>query len=82
MTDHFYVLQYHLYTLALHRYLTLRVLDYDYGRHFGGVFYIFLRGVSATDGSTESTVPARKKNSSRLWRMRCSMFNVDLVGTP
>jgi len=50
MTDHFYVLQYHLYTLALHRYLTLRVLDYDYGRHFGGVFYIFLRGVSATDG--------------------------------
>ena len=50
MTDHFYVLQYHLYTLALHRYLTLRVPDYDYGRHFGGVFYIFLRGVSATDG--------------------------------
>ncbi len=46
MTQHHYGLQYHLYTLALHRYLAWRLgAEYDYERHFGGVFYIFLRGV-------------------------------------
>jgi exodeoxyribonuclease V beta subunit len=29
----------------LHRYLKLRLPDYDYERHFGGVFYLFLRGI-------------------------------------
>nr|MDA3785525.1 PD-(D/E)XK nuclease family protein [Deltaproteobacteria bacterium] len=40
-----YSLQYHLYTVALHRYLASRLDDYAYQHHFGGVFYIFLRGV-------------------------------------
>ncbi|HEB94842.1 MAG TPA: exodeoxyribonuclease V subunit beta [Sedimenticola thiotaurini] len=40
-----YWLQYLFYTLALHRYLRLRLPDYDYDRHFGGVFYLFLRGM-------------------------------------
>ncbi|MFH0922419.1 MAG: exodeoxyribonuclease V subunit beta [Fibrobacterota bacterium] len=39
-----YFLQYHLYVLALHRYLSVRLKDYDYERCFGGVYYIFLRG--------------------------------------
>lgn len=30
---------------ALHRYLRHRIADYDYDRHFGGVIYLFLRGV-------------------------------------
>ena len=46
MRDNFYFLQYHLYTLALHRYLQVRLPGYDYKNHFGGVFYIFLRGLS------------------------------------
>jgi exodeoxyribonuclease V beta subunit len=46
MRDNFYFLQYHLYTLALHLYLTLRLPGYDYAQHFGGVFYLFLRGLS------------------------------------
>jgi exodeoxyribonuclease V beta subunit len=49
MIDHRYDLQYQLYTLALHRYLQHRLQDYDYQRHFGGVFYLFLRGM---DGSS------------------------------
>ncbi|MEW8349035.1 MAG: hypothetical protein AB2687_21405, partial [Candidatus Thiodiazotropha taylori] len=36
---------YVLYTLALHRYLRLRIPDYDYEKQFGGVFYLFLRGM-------------------------------------
>ncbi|MFZ1827792.1 MAG: exodeoxyribonuclease V subunit beta [Candidatus Competibacteraceae bacterium] len=46
-----YVLQYLIYTVALHRYLRLRVVGYDYERHFGGVFYLFLRGMDPALGA-------------------------------
>jgi exodeoxyribonuclease V beta subunit len=45
MKDELYVLQYHIYTLALHLYLKLRHPAYDYARDFGGVAYVFLRGL-------------------------------------
>jgi exodeoxyribonuclease V beta subunit len=47
MVQHRYDLQYQLYTLALHRYLSTRLPDYDYERHLGGVFYLFLRGMQS-----------------------------------
>ena len=40
-----YFLQYYIYTAALDKYLSQRIKDYDYSTCFGGVFYIFLRGV-------------------------------------
>jgi exodeoxyribonuclease V beta subunit len=40
-----YTLQYLVYTLAVHRFLGQRVVGYDYDRHFGGVYYLFLRGM-------------------------------------
>jgi len=46
MSDHHYFLQYHLYVVALHRHLASRLADYDYERHFGGVYYLFLRGMA------------------------------------
>ncbi len=49
MVDHRYDLQYQLYSLALHRLLKQRLPDYNYDHHFGGVFYLFLRGVSKND---------------------------------
>jgi exodeoxyribonuclease V beta subunit len=45
MAGELYPLQYLLYTVALHRHLRLRVPGYDYERHFGGVRYLFLRGI-------------------------------------
>ena len=47
MLNSFYFLQYHLYTVAADLFLSRRVPGYDYEKHFGGVFYIFLRGVDA-----------------------------------
>ncbi|MCW7754293.1 exodeoxyribonuclease V subunit beta [Desulfobotulus sp. H1] len=47
MAVHLYTLQYHLYVLALDRYLRLRLENYDYERDFGGVAYVFLRGVDS-----------------------------------
>ncbi len=46
MTAHHYFLQYHLYVVALHRYLTRRLPGYDYDQHFGGVYYLFARGMA------------------------------------
>ena len=50
MGEQFYILQYHLYVIALSQYLKMRIPNYDYDRHFGGVFYIFLRGVDPESG--------------------------------
>ncbi len=46
MREHGYHLQYLLYLTALHRLLRLRLPDYDYDRHVGGAFYLFLRGMT------------------------------------
>lgn len=45
MSEHGYWLQYLVYVLAVDRYLAQRIPGYSYERHFGGVFYLFLRGV-------------------------------------
>lgn len=45
MEREFYLLQYHLYAAALHLYLHRSLPGYEYERHFGGVFYLFLRGI-------------------------------------
>jgi exodeoxyribonuclease V beta subunit len=44
-----YDLQALIYTLALHRWLRFRLgADYDYARDFGGIRYLFCRGLDAT----------------------------------
>ena len=40
-----YHLQYLLYLTALHRYLRVRLPDYDCDLHLGGAFYLFVRGM-------------------------------------
>ncbi|MCP3852266.1 MAG: exodeoxyribonuclease V subunit beta [Gammaproteobacteria bacterium] len=44
--DNYYDLQYLLYSLALHRYLKSRKPDYDPQAHFGGIHYLYLRGMN------------------------------------
>jgi exodeoxyribonuclease V beta subunit len=50
MSNDFYILQYHLYTLALYQYLWVQLPGFDYEKDFGGVFYIFIRGVDPDHG--------------------------------
>jgi exodeoxyribonuclease V beta subunit len=45
MVKEFYFFQYHIYCVALNLYLKKRIPGYSYEKNFGGVFYIFLRGV-------------------------------------
>lgn len=42
----YYDLQYLLYSLALHRYLENRLDAYTPQQHFGGVYYLYLRGMA------------------------------------
>jgi len=46
MHDHNYGLQYWIYTMVLHRFLLATLPDYTYEQDFGGVFYLFARGMS------------------------------------
>ena len=46
MQQHHYDLQYVLYALALHRYLRAQLQNYQPEKHFGGVYYFYLRGMS------------------------------------
>ena len=48
---HQYDLQYLIYTVALCRYLKQRISNYSFDEHFGGVCYLFLRGMQGTTGS-------------------------------
>jgi exodeoxyribonuclease V beta subunit len=54
MDEAAYRLQYLLYSVALDRYLARRLPGYDADLHFGGVLYLFVRGLRpgwcATDG--------------------------------
>lgn len=45
MIERHYWLQYLIYTVAVHNYLQSIVPEYDYDTHFGGVYYLFLRGM-------------------------------------
>ncbi len=45
MNENNYHLQYMIYTYAADRFLKSRMPGYEYDKHFGGVIYLFLRGV-------------------------------------
>jgi ATP-dependent exoDNAse (exonuclease V) beta subunit len=61
MEQHNYHLQYHLYSVALHRYLKYRIKDYSYKRDFGGCYYLFFRGMEgqATLGHEDAAAKGR-----------------------
>jgi len=44
--SHYYDLQYLIYSVALHRYLGQRLHNYNPQQHFGGVYYLYLRGMA------------------------------------
>ncbi len=48
MQSEHYDWQYLIYCVALHRYLKMRLPNYQYTQDFGGVIYPFLRGMNGT----------------------------------
>ena len=64
-----YPLQAHLYLVALHRYLSWRLPDYDPTEHLGGYAYVFLRGVPAAVEAPEAGVPGVLVDTPPLERL-------------
>ncbi|HPU51441.1 MAG TPA: UvrD-helicase domain-containing protein, partial [Burkholderiaceae bacterium] len=73
VAEHAYALQFCLYSLALHRLLSVRLPGYQPATHFGGVFYLYLRGVSpgaaAGPGGARPGVYAARPSDRLLARM-------------
>ena len=67
MKDSLYDLQYHLYTVALDKFLRQRIPEYDYETHFGGVHYLFLRGLD--DSRPEYGVFYHRPEKSTIERL-------------
>ncbi|MBF0472046.1 MAG: PD-(D/E)XK nuclease family protein, partial [Gammaproteobacteria bacterium] len=66
MSQHHYDLQMMIYTVALQRYLQLRIPDYSYATHFGGSYYLFLRGMWSDVGAERGVYFYRPEEAQ--WR--------------
>ena len=55
MQGNYYDLQYLIYSLALHRYLAAQMPNYQVEQHFGGVYYLYLRGMNNNKANVDLT---------------------------
>jgi exodeoxyribonuclease V beta subunit len=58
-----YDLQYRLYALAVHRHLAARLPGYAYDTHFGGVYYLFVRGMRPANAAATGVFFARPERA-------------------
>lgn len=70
-----YDIQGHLYSLAMHKFLATCKHNYSYQKHFGGYFYVFVRGLS-TDNLTNGV------HFYRPSEQRMKSMEVIVNGTP
>lgn len=66
MTGSNYHLQYLIYTVALKRFLSQRIPNFNYETHFGGVLYIFLRGVRV---NSETGIYYQKPSEELIYKI-------------
>lgn len=64
--EHFYDLQYLIYALALHRQLQFLIPNYSVEQNFGGVYYFYLRGMTADTNYRGSGVYHRQITEAEL----------------
>ena len=64
MEDHHYPLQAMFYCVALHRFLSMRVSDYDIERDLGGAGYLFVRGMVGS----QTPLSNGTRNGVLAWR--------------
>lgn len=69
MAEHRYDVQAMLYALALHRHLRQTLPDYDPATHFGGVGYLFLRGMAEPDATPGQGVWFARPDAATLTKI-------------
>ena len=67
----YYDLQYLIYSLALHRYLKHNLADYNVQEHFGGIYYLYLRGMTDDERHKGAGVYYRQITSNELTALDC-----------
>ena len=72
--QHAYALQYTLYSVAMHRHLRARLRDYRIERDFGGVLYLFIRGIGASGAAA-----ADSKEIPGVWYRPCNPVLIQAV---
>ena len=82
MNDAGYHLQYKLYTVAMLRWLKTALGDrFDPARHFGGVFYFFIRGMGLGNGSGIYHVPPASMGTPERLEAEVARVVADSVGS-
>lgn len=66
-----YILQSYIYLTALNKFLKLRFPQYDYDTHFGGIYYLFLRGIAPGSQTGIYFSHPTKALSERLEKVLC-----------
>jgi len=66
MESNYYDLQYLIYSLALHRYLKASLPNYKASMHFGGAYYLYLRGMTTDPEHVGAGVYHRQIDESEL----------------
>lgn len=69
MSENNYHLQYLLYTLAAKKFLESRMSGFNYNKHFGGVIYLFVRGIKAGEDNGVFTCRPDLDKIERLEKM-------------
>jgi exodeoxyribonuclease V beta subunit len=64
-----------IYTLALDQYLRSRIPDYGYETHFGGAYYVFLRGVDPELGP-DFGIYRMRPSADRIEALREALLDV------
>lgn len=70
-----YDLQYKLYTIAINRWLKSLIPDFSYEQHFGGIYYLYLRGMRGEFDSTSTTTT--ESNFSGVYAIKPSLEEVE-----
>jgi exodeoxyribonuclease V beta subunit len=76
MEENNYFLQYHLYVLSVYRYLKTRKKEFSYERDFGGVAYVYMRGVRS--GSSNG-IYFHKPDPELILKMETLMLKKQLI---
>ena len=77
--NNYYDLQYLIYSLALHRYLQQNISDYNAEQHFGGVYYLYLRGMTNNQQHAGAGVYFRKILTEELFALDNIFLGVEEI---
>ncbi len=74
-----YKLQYDIYYAALIRWLKTRIKDFDYEKHFGGIYYIYLRGIGTDSTRPEAGIHHVRYGADELGKIENALTGI--IGT-